>query len=191
MRCQQTIMWCADQLELGIATNDSTLMDFKVQWQDMHGKCNGKAVLKNTYVNSNFNCNLVSTNQLFKDGFTRLGSCKVLAMVHRSDRHSMVFDMKMYTASSFLLAGHMTQTDSLKLQLHQYKNAHWFFTKNQSSLPSPLKSWQEPNQRDCKSHQYHDYTWDQEHVQNTTHDSIGWGMSTKFNMKVYSDTSFA
>ncbi len=93
--------------QMGIATSPLVLLDFKVKLCNVHGKCYGKAVLKDIQVSSSFNYNLFSFNWLLKDDFTQSGNNTTLAIVCTSNKWSMVFDVKIHTNSSFLLAGYM------------------------------------------------------------------------------------
>ncbi len=89
------------------ATSTSVLMDFKVQLCDIHGNCYGTLLLRNVQVNSSFKYNLFSINRLLKEGFMLSGNKSTLALIRTSDKRSIVFDVKIHTDSSFLLAGYM------------------------------------------------------------------------------------
>ncbi len=91
--------------QMGTATSTSVLMDFKVQLCNIHGNCYGTALLHDVQVNSSFNYNLFSIN--LKDGFTLSGIESTIALILTSDKWSIVFNVKIHTDSSFLLAGYM------------------------------------------------------------------------------------
>lgn len=93
--------------QMGTATNTSIVMDSCVKLCDIQGHCYGKAVLKDVQVGSKFNYNMFSINLMLKDGFTVSGNSDMLALVHNSDKQTMIFDIKITTDSNFLLAGYM------------------------------------------------------------------------------------